>query len=124
MADRNLEVEASQGCDESGTRISMYQDHIRLLFLQNFLNPIQHTSRNIKQRLPILHNVQIIVRDYAEGTEDLIQHLTMLGGYISKTRGQILIASGRVPNTHMIRFFAIVFILLTFCFPGCKPELF
>ena len=59
----------------------MDEDYIRFLLLQDFLDTIQYVCGDIKQRLAVLHDIEIIVWSYVEGLEDLIQHLSVLGCY-------------------------------------------
>ena len=59
----------------------MYQNHIWLFFLQNHLYIGKNSLRDIKKRLLIPHNIEIIVWYNAESLENLIQHLPMLGCY-------------------------------------------
>ena len=56
----------------------MYQYDIRTYLFQDGFNVVENIGRNIKQRLLVLHNRQVIVRNDLEGIQHLIQHLTML----------------------------------------------
>jgi len=81
VTNRDLQIEASQGCYKGRGGVAVDEYHVWLDLLEDRLNPIENIRRYIKQRLPILHDVEIVVRDNTKGTENLIQHLTVLGGY-------------------------------------------
>ena len=50
----------------------MYQYDIRTYLFQDGFNVVENIGRNIKQRLLVLHNRQVIVRNDLEGIQHLI----------------------------------------------------
>ena len=77
---RNPAIKTGQRRRKGGRGISLHQHHVRLLPFQNILHPPQYVDCNIKQRLPLLHDGQLIIRGNAEGTQHIGQHLLMLAG--------------------------------------------
>lgn len=58
----------------------MDQDHIRLFPLQHRGELLQNRLSDVKERLPLLHNRQVIIRLHTEGAHHLLQHGFMLPG--------------------------------------------
>lgn len=116
MPHGNLQVEASESRRKARSRVAVHEDHVRPLFLENRLQLQQHIARDIEQRLPRLHDCQVMVGNHIENTQNLIEHLAMLtrhghnrlklvGRLLSSfTSGHILMASGRVPKTSITFF--------------------
>ena len=75
---RNLLIERRQGGRRRRGGIAMHQHHIRLDLLQHITHPRQHTRRHVIQVLPLLHDIQIIVRSDLKNPQHLVQHLAML----------------------------------------------
>lgn len=61
--------------------IAVHEHQIRLSFTKHRLKTLQHTDGDFVKRLPVLHNVQIIIRHNLEYIQHLIQQLTVLRGY-------------------------------------------
>ena len=59
----------------------MHQHHVGLNLLQHCADGVQNLRGHVKQRLPLLHNRQVIFRYDPEGIQHHIQHLPMLAGY-------------------------------------------
>ena len=57
----------------------MHQHKIRRLLLQYAVQTVQDRARDRIKRLPLLHNIQIIIRRNAERIKHRIQHLPVLG---------------------------------------------
>ena len=81
MADRYLLVERSERRGGAGGRVPMDQNHIRLRLLQHIPHPGKHPGGNVVQILPLLHDVQVVIRFHFENPEHLVQHLSMLAGH-------------------------------------------
>ena len=81
MADGDLLIEASKSRHERGGGIAVNENHVGLHLVQHRTDAIQNIGRNIEQRLPCLHNGQIIVRNDLERIQHHIQHLAVLTGY-------------------------------------------
>ena len=56
----------------------MDQDHIRLALLEHVAHAGKHAGSDIVQVLPLLHDIQVIIRLHIEDAQHLIQHLPML----------------------------------------------
>ena len=80
MPHGDAQVEAGQGRGEGGGGIPVDQDHIRLFPLQHRGELLQNCLSDVKERLPLLHNRQVIIRLHTEGAHHLLQHRFMLPG--------------------------------------------
>lgn len=90
------------------------QKNVRTTNFENIAHAKKHSRRNVIEILPLLHNVEVVVGFYVEQVKNLVQHFSVLtcnANYCFKifffswkalTKGAILIASGRVPNTSII----------------------
>ena len=78
MTHRNLLVESGEGGSGAGSRVTMDQDHIRLALLEYVAHAGKHAGSDIVQVLPLLHDIQVIIRLHLEYAQHLVQHLPML----------------------------------------------
>lgn len=78
VTNQDLQVEASKCGYKRRRGIAMHQNHIRILGFKHFPNTVEDVRSNVKQSLTVLHDVEIIVRDYIENSQNLVEHLTML----------------------------------------------
>ncbi len=78
MAHFDLLKERRVAGQESRQRIAVHQHDVRLRFAQYRLQPLKHADRNLVQRLPIFHHVQIVIRLDLEHFQYLVEHLAML----------------------------------------------
>lgn len=78
VTNQDLQVEASKCGYKRRRGIAMHQNHIRLLGFKHFLNTVEDVRSNVKQSLTVLHDVEIIVWDYIENSQNLVEHLTVL----------------------------------------------
>ena len=81
MAHRDLLVESGEGGGGAGGRVAMDQDHIGLALLKHVAHTGKHAGSHVVQVLPLLHDIQVIVRLYIEDAKYLIQHLPVLTGH-------------------------------------------
>jgi len=81
MAYRNLRIKSCQSARKSGSGIAVYQNKVRLSFFQNLLQAAQGLFRNVIQRLPGAHNIQIIIGSNAKKVQHLIKHFAVLCCY-------------------------------------------
>ena len=81
MTHRNLHIETCQSGHEGGRSVTVNQYNIWLFRFQHSLDALQNIDRHIEQRLLVLHNRKVIVRNYMKCLQHLIQHLTMLAGH-------------------------------------------
>ena len=78
MADRDLLIEGRQRPGERRGRIAVHQDKVRLCLLQGLLHAEQGARCDGRQRLLLLHDIQVILRRQAEDLHDGVQHLAVL----------------------------------------------
>ena len=74
-------VEGSEGSDERRGRVALHDDGIGLLLGDHWRQTLEGAHRHVRKRLAILDDVEIARRHDAERGEDLIEHLTVLGGH-------------------------------------------
>lgn len=75
---RDLQVEACECGGEAGRGVSVDQDHVGPLVLEDGLELEQHVARNVEQRLAGLHDRQVVVGSHAEDAQHLVEHLAVL----------------------------------------------
>ena len=59
----------------------MNENDVRGALLKRFLDIKHHFARNVKERLPRTHNIQIKIGNNGEYPQHLIQHTSMLPGH-------------------------------------------
>jgi hypothetical protein len=62
MAHRHMLVEGRQGARERGGGIALHEQHVRLLGLDYRFEGCQDARRDLRERLPGLHQVQVVIR--------------------------------------------------------------
>lgn len=72
MAHRNLLVEGGKGGGGAGGRVAMNQNHIRLALFEHVAHAGKHASGDIVQVLPLLHDIQVIIRFHVEDAQHLV----------------------------------------------------
>ena len=78
MADRDLLIKGRQRPGKRRGRIAVHQDKVRLCLLQGLLHAEQGARCDGRQRLLLLHDVQVILRRQAEDLHNGVQHLAVL----------------------------------------------
>ena len=104
MPDRDLQIEASQRRDKGRARIAMHQHNIRLLLFKHLTDALKNIHRHIKERLPLLHDGQIIIRYNAEGFQHLVKHLPMLPCYTNHRLDAFALLQLQHERAHLDRF--------------------
>ena len=74
----DLLIEGGEGGCCRCRRVAMDQYYIGLDLFQHIPHPGKHPGRNVVQVLPLLHDVQVVIRLYFEYPQHLVQHLPML----------------------------------------------
>lgn len=78
VAHGDLKVKARESRGEAGRGVSMDQDDIGPLALEDGPELEQHVARHVEQRLAGLHDRQIVVGGHAEDAQNLVEHLAVL----------------------------------------------
>ena len=78
MTNRNLLVEGCQGSSCAGSGIAMHQHYIGFALVEHIAHTREHTCCDIVEVLPLLHDVQVIIRLHVKDGEYLVQHFTVL----------------------------------------------
>lgn len=77
----DLQVEARERRGEAGRGITVDQDHVGPLVLEDRLELEQHVARHVEQRLARLHDGQVVVGSHVEDAQHLVEHLAVLAGH-------------------------------------------
>ena len=80
MAHRHVLVEGRQRAGERGGGIALHEQHVRLLGLDYRLERRQDARGDLGERLPGLHQVQVVIGRDFEGGQHLIEHGAVLCG--------------------------------------------
>ena len=78
MPDRRLVVIGGKRPCKGRRRVAVNEDDIRRLLRQNRIEPAKRLCRDVKERLPRLHDIEVIVGLYLKEGEHLIEHLAVL----------------------------------------------
>jgi hypothetical protein len=78
---RHVLVEGRQGGDQCGGGVALHEHHIRTLRLDYRLERRQDARRDLRQSLPRLHQIQVVIRSHSEGCQHLVEHRAVLGGH-------------------------------------------
>lgn len=78
VAHRNLQVEAGERGGEGRGGVAVHEHGVRALGLEHRPEPQQHVARDVEERLPRPHDVQVVVRLHLEDREHLLEHLAVL----------------------------------------------
>lgn len=78
MAYRDSLVVGSQCTGHGGGRIAVHQHQIRLFHRQHWAQALQHVRGEVREILPRLHHIQIVMRLDLEPIQHMIEHLPVL----------------------------------------------
>lgn len=81
MPNGDLQVEASERRGEAGRGVTVDQDNVGPLVLEDGLELEQHVARHVEQRLARLHDRQVVVGSHVEDAQHLVEHLAVLAGH-------------------------------------------
>ncbi|MNC26198.1 hypothetical protein D3C75_743200 [compost metagenome] len=79
MAYPDLLQKRRVGGQEGGGGIAVHQDQVRLGFRQDRLQLLNNPHRQPRERLALLHNVQVVIRLDLKLVQHHVQHLPVLG---------------------------------------------
>ena len=79
MADGDFRVEGGEGAGKGGGGVAVDQHKVRLRLPEYVAHLRQNLCGDGGQRLPRLHDVEVVIRLYAEDIQDAVQHLPVLG---------------------------------------------
>jgi hypothetical protein len=74
-------IETRQSGCHSRRRVAVHQHEVRAFRIEYWLEPLEDSNRDPGERLALGHDVEVEVRFDAKQRKDLVQHVTMLGGY-------------------------------------------
>lgn len=77
----DLQVEACECGGEAGRGVSVDQDDVGPLVLEDGLELDQHVARHVEQSLARLHDRQVVVGCHVEDAQHLVEHLAVLAGH-------------------------------------------
>ena len=78
VPDRDLQIEAGKCGDKGGGGIAVHQHNVGLDLFQHGTDALENVDRDVKERLPILHDREIIIRHDIERAKHSVQHLAVL----------------------------------------------
>ena len=81
MSHPNLLQKRGIARQERRDRVAVNKDEIRSRFPQHRFQPLDHANRNVRQRLPVPHDVEVVIRNNPEHVQHLVEHLAMLGSH-------------------------------------------
>ena len=81
VAHGDLQVEAGERRREAGRSVTMDQDHVGPLVLEDGLELEQHVARHVEQGLARLHDGEVVVGCHVEDAQHLVEHLAVLAGH-------------------------------------------
>ena len=93
VSDRDLGIECSQCASSGGSSIAMNEYDIGTAFFEDVAKAGEGTCCYIGKVLPLLHDVEVVVRSYIENLKHLVKHFAMLAGdtnYGFELRGALL----------------------------------
>lgn len=77
----DLQVEARERRGEAGRGVTVDQNHVGPLVLEDSFELDQHVTRHVEQRLARLHDRQVVVGSHVEDAQHLVEHLAVLAGH-------------------------------------------
>ena len=81
MPHRNLCIKRSKCTGRRSSGVTMYKYYIRMTFFEHITKTCKNTCSHISQILPLLHDIQVIIRLHVKKIKNLIKHFTMLTCY-------------------------------------------
>lgn len=81
MPHGDLQVEARERRGEAGRGVTVDQNHVGPLVLEDSFELDQHVTRHVEQRLARLHDRQVVVGSHVEDAQHLVEHLAVLAGH-------------------------------------------
>jgi hypothetical protein len=81
VSDRDPLVVGGQGAGQCGGGVAVHQHEVGLFHRQHRAQTLQHVRGEIREILPGLHQVQVVIRPDVEQLQDLVQHLPVLRGH-------------------------------------------
>ena len=78
MADGDLGVKRGKCAGKRRRGVAMDKHNVRLRFAEHLAHALEHARRDRGQILPLLHDVQVVIRPDAEAVHDGVEHLPVL----------------------------------------------
>ena len=84
VSHRNLHIKAGQRGGEGRRRVAMHQHKVGFRLGQHVFQLLHHAGGDVKKRLSVLHDRQIVIRRDVKRAEHLIEHLSVLSGHAAE----------------------------------------
>jgi len=79
VADRDLLIEGGHGGRQRGRGVAVHENQIRRFALQDRFQTLQRPRVYVGQRLPVRHDIEVVLAGHAEQPEHLVEHVAVLG---------------------------------------------
>ena len=81
VSHRDAAVEGRQGPPEARRGVSLHEHEIRSDLWKERRQPVERPNGDVRKRLLLRHDPEVVVRDDREQRQHLVQHLAVLGGH-------------------------------------------
>ena len=81
MSHRDAAVERRQGPHEARRGVALHEHEIRSDLWEERREPVERPDGDVRKRLLLRHDPEVVVRDDREQRQHLVQHLAVLGGH-------------------------------------------
>lgn len=78
VADGDLGVKCGECAGKRRRGVAVDKHNVRLHLAEHFAHPLEHARRDRGQVLPLLHDVEVIIRPDAEAVHDGVEHFPVL----------------------------------------------
>ena len=78
MADGDLGIKCGKCAGKRRRGVAMDKHNVRLHLAEHLAHALEHARRDGGQVLPLLHDVQVVIRPDAEAVHDGVEHLPVL----------------------------------------------
>ena len=78
VTDRNFCVERSKRSRSRRRRVTMYEHDVGLRIAQNRLHALENARRDLRDRLIVSHDVEIVIRHDPKEGDQIVEHLPVL----------------------------------------------
>ena len=104
VSDRNLKIETRERSHKCCRCVAVDKYDVGSDRFEDFLDAVQDIRRNVKQRLLVFHDREVVVRHDAKRLEDLVEHLPVLSGHADDGLNFVMTLEFVYKRTHFYRF--------------------